>query len=256
MSRHRRPRGRGADDVSALGTTLSVWAHPDDETYLAGGLMAALRDAGQRVVCVTATRGEAWDPAAEPEEVEAFRGVRSRELAAALGVLGVDEHHWLDHPDGGCAQVPPQVAVGQLAALVERVRPDTVVTFGPDGFTGHADHCAVSGWVAQAVAASGAGSTVLHAVATRSDLTAASDVDARFAVYEQGLPRLCRSNELALRLDLSGAQLDRKVAALHCHRSQTEGLRRDIGDERFAAWVAAESFAPARGDLVSIKRVS
>ena len=36
-----------------------VWAHPDDETYLAGGLSAALTDAGQRVVCVTATRGEA-----------------------------------------------------------------------------------------------------------------------------------------------------------------------------------------------------
>ena len=41
-----------------LGTVLGVWAHPDDETYLSAGLMAqAVRD-GDRVVCITATRGE------------------------------------------------------------------------------------------------------------------------------------------------------------------------------------------------------
>ena len=41
-----------------LGTILGVWAHPDDETYLSAGLMAAAADAGSRVVCITATRGE------------------------------------------------------------------------------------------------------------------------------------------------------------------------------------------------------
>ena len=42
----------------ATGPILSIWAHPDDETYLAGGLMATARDQGQRVVCVSATAGE------------------------------------------------------------------------------------------------------------------------------------------------------------------------------------------------------
>jgi LmbE family N-acetylglucosaminyl deacetylase len=51
--------------LATLGTVLTVWAHPDDETYLAGGLLAALTDAGHRVVCVTATRGEAADPTAD-----------------------------------------------------------------------------------------------------------------------------------------------------------------------------------------------
>ena len=57
-----------------LGPTLAVWAHPDDETYLSGALLAALRDRGERVVCVTATRGEAADPDASEE--------RRRDLAA------------------------------------------------------------------------------------------------------------------------------------------------------------------------------
>ena len=39
-------------NLLSLGTVLMVWAHPDDETYLVGGLSAALTDAGQRVVCV------------------------------------------------------------------------------------------------------------------------------------------------------------------------------------------------------------
>ena len=45
-----------------LGTILGVWAHPDDEGYLSAGIMAQAMRNGQRVVCVTATRGEAADP--------------------------------------------------------------------------------------------------------------------------------------------------------------------------------------------------
>ena len=52
-----------------LGTILSVWAHPDDETYLSAGIMASARDQGLRVVCTSATAGEhgtsdpqAWPP--------------------------------------------------------------------------------------------------------------------------------------------------------------------------------------------------
>ena len=49
-------------DLSWLGTTVVVWAHPDDETYLSGGTAAALVDLGHRVVAVTATRGDAGGP--------------------------------------------------------------------------------------------------------------------------------------------------------------------------------------------------
>ncbi len=155
-----------AVDATALGAVLTVWAHPDDEAYLAGGLLAALRDAGHRVVCVTATRGEAADPAADAAERAALAAVRTRELEAALGVLGVTEHHWLDLPDGGLAGVDPAGPATGSSALVDEVRPDTVVTFGPDGFTGHTDHRAVSHWTDLGVARStyGAQARLLHAV--------------------------------------------------------------------------------------------
>jgi LmbE family N-acetylglucosaminyl deacetylase len=64
------------DDIRELGTILSVWAHPDDEAYLCGGIMAMATAAGSRVVCVTATRGELGVTDAErwpPDRLPAIR---------------------------------------------------------------------------------------------------------------------------------------------------------------------------------------
>jgi LmbE family N-acetylglucosaminyl deacetylase len=47
------------DTTGDLGTVLGVWGHPDDEAYLSAGLMMRALTNGHRVVCVTATRGEA-----------------------------------------------------------------------------------------------------------------------------------------------------------------------------------------------------
>ena len=75
------PRGGGVRGLPGRGaamrpfydapTLLGVWAHPDDEAYCSSGLMARVRDAGGRVVVVTATRGEQGtdDPVAWPPEV-------------------------------------------------------------------------------------------------------------------------------------------------------------------------------------------
>ena len=77
-------------DVTSLGTTMMVWAHPDDETYLVGGLTAMLRDRGARVVRVTATRGEAGGPVAGAAARARLADVRTRELEGALRLLGVE----------------------------------------------------------------------------------------------------------------------------------------------------------------------
>ena len=136
--------------MEALGTILGVWAHPDDEGYLSAGIMATAVRNGQRVVCVTATRGEAADPSRWPPEDLAK--IRESELYACLGILGVTEHRWLDYPDGGCAEVDADEAASRIAEIIDEVRPDTVLTFGPDGQTGHTDHIAVCEWTTRAVA--------------------------------------------------------------------------------------------------------
>lgn len=228
-------------DLTELGTVLTVWAHPDDETYLAGGLLAALTDAGHRVVCVTATRGEAADPDATPDERAALATVRTRELESALAVLGVTEHHWLDHPDGHLAEVDADESAGRLVRLLDDVRPDTVVTFGPDGFTGHPDHRTVSSWADLALRGSAVEPRLLHAVSREQVVDPGLDED--FGVFELGRPRVCADDDLALLLRLDGPALDRKVEALLRQFSQTAGLVEAVGLDRFRAWVAAEAFA-------------
>ena len=216
-------------DVDQLGTVLMIWAHPDDETYLAGGASALLTDAGQRVVCITATRGEAGGDGQ----------VRTVELEEALAVLGVSEHHWLDYPDGGCADVDADEAVTRIRSIVDEVQPDTVLTFGPDGITGHPDHQTVSAWADRALA--GRDVRLLHAVEREERVD--RELDEEFGVYELGPPRMLPDDEIDLLLRPEGALLDRKISALLLQKSQTGGLVDAVGIERFRAWAADEAFA-------------
>ena len=231
-----------------LGTTLAVWAHPDDETYLAGGLLAALREAGQRVVCVTATRGEAGnglDAGGTQADRSSLARTRTTELNGALEVLGVVEHRWLDYQDTRCMDVDVEEPVDRLLRILTEVRPDTVVSFGPDGFTGHRDHRAVAHWAQLAVERCRPSPRLLQAVATQRDLDAGRDVDERFDVYAEGSPPAVDEEDLAVRLVLEGQERTRKVAALRRQSSQTAELVAAIGIERFSRWVSTESFREA-----------
>src|SRR5215469_7617350 len=90
----------GAPDVAGR-TVLAVFAHPDDESLACGGTLARLADAGARVVLICGSRGESGS-VSDPALVngEGLGAVRTRELAAAASVLGVNDVIVLSHPDG------------------------------------------------------------------------------------------------------------------------------------------------------------
>jgi LmbE family N-acetylglucosaminyl deacetylase len=233
-------------NVSKLGTIMGVWAHPDDEAYLSGGLMAMAADAGARVVCVTATRGELGTSEPEQWPPERLAALREAELARSLGVLGVTEHHWLGYRDGSCMDADPEEAVARLSAVIDRVRPDTVVTFGSDGHTGHPDHRAVSAWVDAAFHRGDLlGTRLLHAAVTHQWARAWSTFHQELSVFEDGLPATVDDDRLVLDLALDGTILARKVQALVAQASQTTGLISHLGAERYAQWVGRESFVSA-----------
>ena len=131
-------------DVSKLGTILGVWAHPDDEAYLSAGTMALARENGQRVVVATATRGELGNPDPDTYSTYDMAVIRTHELDAALETIGVDEHVWFDLPDGSLDEIDEPRLVARIRALIDEVQPDTILTFGPDGMTGHPDHVTIS----------------------------------------------------------------------------------------------------------------
>ncbi len=230
--------------MKELGTILGVWAHPDDEAYLSGGLMAAARDAGSRVVCVTATRGELGTPDPQRWPPDRLAAERTVELARCLEILGVTEHHWLGYRDGTCAAAPAEPAIRRLCELIEQVGPDTVLTFGPHGNTGHPDHRTVSAWATAAFdRAAPPGARLLRTVVTERWARRWKAVNERLGVFADGYPVVDPDGPLAVDLVLGAEQVARKVRALRAQATQTAGLIDLMGAGDYAAWVAEEAFA-------------
>lgn len=230
--------------MKQYGTILGIWAHPDDEAYLSGGLMAMARDAGSRVVCVTATRGELGTPDPRRWPPDRLAAERTVELARCLEILGVTEHHWLGHHDGTCAAAPAEPTIRRLCELIEEVRPDTVLTFGPHGNTGHPDHRTVSAWATAAFdRAAPPGARLLRTVVTERWARRWKAVNERLGVFADGYPVVDPDGPLAVELVLDQEQVARKVRALRAQATQTAGLIELMGAGDYAAWVAEEAFA-------------
>jgi LmbE family N-acetylglucosaminyl deacetylase len=239
-------------DPGELGTVLGIWAHPDDEAFLSAGLMAAARDAGQRVVCVTATLGEhgTSDPQLWPPQ--RLGAVRAHEVRASLAALGVTEHHLLGITDGTCAAQPHDLVVRRLARIINMTAPDTILTFGPDGLTGHEDHQTVSAWATAARAAAAPHARLLYATTTEDFVKrwepARDDFDLFLA---DGLPLRTPASALAVELRLEPALLDRKLVALRAQASQIDAMIAAVGVEGVREWWSTETFISADAAMSS-----
>ncbi|TDV47075.1 N-acetyl-1-D-myo-inositol-2-amino-2-deoxy-alpha-D-glucopyranoside deacetylase [Actinophytocola oryzae] len=148
--------------LTAAPRLLLVHAHPDDESLWTGGTIARYAAAGVQVTLVTCTLGEEGEVippslrSLASDAADQLGGYRIGELRAACSALGVSDHRWLGGVgrwrDSGMAGTeanrhPRAFASGDLdeqaaalAEVVERVRPQVVITYGPDGGYGHPDH--------------------------------------------------------------------------------------------------------------------
>ena len=133
-------------------TLMVVFAHPDDEAFGSGGTLARYAAQGHDVYVVTATRGEAGQ-IAEPDLATAasLPEVREQELRCACSTYGVHPPLFMDYVDGQLTIVNQGQAVARLVRIIRDLRPQVLVTFGPDGIYGHYDHLAVHRWATIAV---------------------------------------------------------------------------------------------------------
>jgi LmbE family N-acetylglucosaminyl deacetylase len=234
-------------DVADLGTILGVWAHPDDDIYLSAGLMAVAVEAGQRVVDVTATRGEGGSMDEERWPPESMGDVRTNELLRSLDVLGVKEHHFLEGPvDIDMDTGLDAAGAEQVRRIMEEVDPDTVLTFGPEGMTGHVAHQDVSRWAGEAFeAVAKPGARLFHAVFPMSHAEEWLEKLAPFGIFRPGTPNVVADEEIDLDHDVEGPFLDQKIASIKEHASQIEALYEVFGDDGFRRFMAKEAFVLA-----------
>lgn len=196
-----------AGDTPAL---LAVFAHPDDETFRPGGTLALLARRGVCVHVLTATRGQAGSRSDPPLcTLEELPVVRERELYCACAALGLEPPQLLEYEDGKLAEADPEKITAQILAAVSEIRPQVLITFGPDGLSGHPDHVAIGQCAAEAYARSD-GIAALYALAVPRSLAEQLEMRQVHPVPDE---------QIALRVDVFPVW-EAKRAAMTCHATQ------------------------------------
>ena len=196
-----------AGDTPAL---LAVFAHPDDETFRPGGTLALLARRGVCVHVLTATRGQAGSRGDPPLcTLEELPVVRERELYCACAALELEPPQLLEYEDGKLAEADPEKITAQILAAVSEISPQVLITFGPDGMSGHPDHIAIGQCAAEAYARSD-GIAALYALAVPRSLAEQLAMRQIHFVPDE---------QITLAVDVSSAWAA-KQAAMACHKTQ------------------------------------
>jgi LmbE family N-acetylglucosaminyl deacetylase len=106
---------------------FGIFAHPDDEAMGPAGTLALLTQT--RVVyliCVTSN------------------DVRKKELQKSAEILGIRQVFFLDFIDGDLSNNQYLPLAQQIKGILDKERPDTIITYEPRGVSGHIDHITVS----------------------------------------------------------------------------------------------------------------
>ena len=131
--------------MSPMTRLLCVTAHPDDEAGAFGGTLLLYHERGIETFVVCLTAGTAARNRGTARTDDELANLRRAEFAASCKLLGVSHGEVLDYADSKLDHADLYRAVGDLVLRIRRIRPQVMITFGPDGgLTGHIDH-AVAG---------------------------------------------------------------------------------------------------------------
>ncbi len=193
---------------------LGVFAHPDDETIMAGGTIALLRQQAVRVHLLIATRGEGGEAGEPPviddrRELGAVREAELRCAAEALGAASVSLLGYIDPDIGpdeelGAFAADFDTLVGQIAQTIGETGAEAVISHGPDGEYGHPAHKLIYRATAAAV--------TRHAPQVAHYTVAAAVPGIEDRLWNE-------SRRAHLVLDITPWQ-EAKIAAMECHVTQ------------------------------------
>ena len=231
------------DDIAKLGTIMGIWAHPDDETFTMGGILAQAAANDQQVIIVTATKGEQGIQDESRWPAERLGAIREAELHDAMTILGIRNHQMLNYPDGGCQNVDEEEAVNKLAALIARYQPDSIFTFGHDGLTGHPDHQAVSDWASAAKKLAESHAIIYHSVQTTEQYANAQALDKTLNFfYNTPKPPTRDDTDADICVHLSNGLFQLKKRALAAMPSQYQKMFDSFGEQAIFDCFSVEAF--------------
>ena len=224
---------------------VAVFAHPDDERVI-GPLLSKLAREGRETHLVIATDGAKGvrDFARIPAGAE-LAAARAKEATCAAKRLGVRQLHILGLPDGGLAsfEVLGKLRSG-LAAIIDSLKPAAIITFGPEGGTGHPDHRLVGDVATQIVQSDARYANI--------DLLYASLPTGRLRTAPPASPTVNGMAEalLTVRVPFEERDLAAGREEFGCHRTQYAPAEMDAVNKYLAhAWNGTVWLRPWNGTL-------
>jgi LmbE family N-acetylglucosaminyl deacetylase len=234
-------------------TLVAVLAHPDDEGA-AGPVLARYAREGVQVHLIIASNGD-QGVGANPEFLRAqsitagdsLAKLRTAEARCSATALGANAPILLDFPDGKLGDyISDRTLVYRLtdaiAAEIQRLRPDALITWGPDGGTGHPDHRIVSELVTQLVRAGAPGATerLFYMYIPAEGMAVMNP--------QRGAPPMLvpAAKYLTTLVPFTPADLEAAKRSMACHRSQysTATIER-VFPMQAGSWNGSVTFAPA-----------
>lgn len=131
-------------------------AHPDDESFGLGGVVARYVHEGAEVYLICATNGDVGTVA--PEMLNGYQSIaelRLAELACATQKLGFKRVFTFGYRDSGMMnsptshdptclwQAPQDEVIRRVVEVIREIRPQVIITFNRYGGYGHPDHIAI-----------------------------------------------------------------------------------------------------------------
>jgi N-acetyl-1-D-myo-inositol-2-amino-2-deoxy-alpha-D-glucopyranoside deacetylase len=243
------------------GGVLVVTAHPDDETLIAGGVLAACSAAGIDTGVLCLTRGEHGPIADAAVATHSNLGeLREAELRAACGDLGVSWVKCYRRQDAHLAWTHSTALARQIARVIDARRPRAVITFGADGLYHHPDHIAVHRFTHRALVLPAGGSKMPRPWLYEAVWHSSRMVQLAQAMNERGLPSDLwgiapadfgvEPEDSTIEVDVRPF-LDRKLSALRRHQTQLDpghlfsALPADLAEEHLG-WERFHRVRPPR----------
>jgi len=235
-----------------------VFAHPDDETFLTGGIIAKYASEGIGTDLFCATSGDAGKTSGVPvSSREELAELRRAELRSAARVLGIELVEIGKYTDGTLHELEPTDLIGDVVSFLRRTKPSVVIGFGPEGApTGHRDHRAMSRVVTAAFFLSGLKTAYPEQVDGGLSTHRALRLYYHAWKYPHRDPRLkLESVPATAAIDIR-PWLDRKLAAFKEHKTQQYAYDLFVNDvlldyEYFALAAGVPQRNPMDDDLFS-----
>ena len=233
-------------------TLLAVFAHPDDESFGPAATLAKYVAQGVRVSLICATRGEVGE-ISDPNLAtpETLGQVREEELRRACSVIGIQELRFLGYRDGQMNGYDLQEVEGKIVRAIREVRPQVIVTFGPDGISGHSDHITIGKATTDAFFSAGDEKRFSEHMAEGLSPHKAEKLHyvavprSRFRAMSLDLPGTC-DDRITTVIDVVPF-LEVKKRAIACHKTQLPpgNLFAQMSDEEMRKWWGKEHFVLA-----------